>query len=442
MKKNAIFIISAFLMGAVISFIDFGLPTQAHSVFVVLSIAAVLWLSEALPLHITALLIPFLLTLTAGFTPKQSFSPFFDPVVVLLMGGFVLAYALQKYHLDEEIAYYFVNKIGTSPRRFLFGIMLVSAFLSMWMSNTATTAVMLPIALVVLRKSGLKPLKSRYGKAVVLGVAYAATIGGISTIVGTTPNAMAVKFLADEGINITFDGWMYHALPLVLIMLPMTWLILLLLNKPETKQLSIKKHAMHISNQQKQVLFVFALTAFLWLTTGIHGVPSSLVALMPIFLFSVFSLMNTEDFGKIHWDILILIGGGLSLGSAMEASKLNIAIADVMSNYISSHHPLLILFIVSVFCIIMSMFASNTGTAAFVIPIVIPLASTLGIGIKQLVLLSAIAVSLNFILPVGTPPNAIAYSSRYVTVKDMVKSGIIISLIGAVVITVLSWLYW
>jgi len=442
LSRKHLYLLGSFILGTIIYLMDFGLEPQAHAVFTVLCIAALLWFTEAVPLHVTALFIPFLLVVLANFSTKTVFSPFFDPVVILLMGGFVLAYALQKHHLDEEIAYFSVNKIGTSPRRFLLGMMIVAAFLSMWMSNTATTAVMIPIALVVLRKNGLKPLKSSYGKAVVLGIAYAATLGGLSTIVGTTPNAIAVKFLADEGITVTFASWMAHALPIVIIMVPIVWMLLSFMYKPEIKKLKVRKHTTKLLKQQKLVLGVFATTVLLWLTTEIHGLSSSMVALVPVFLVYILSLYNVEDFGKIHWDILVLIGGGLSLGMAMSESGLNIVIADLIQTYIAGHTLIVMFFLIAIFCIAMTLFSSNTGTAAFVIPIMIPLALSLGIDLKSLVILAGIAVSLDFIVPIGTPPNAIAYSSGYVRVKDMVKAGVIISTIGAIVLSTNAWLFW
>jgi len=388
------------------------------------------------------LMIPFLLALFANVSVKDAFVSFFDPVVVLLLGGFTLAYALVKFNLDEEIAYFFVNKFGNTPSRFLLGIMIATAFVSFWMSNSATTAVMMPIAVTVLARSGLHHLKSNFGKATVLGVAYAATIGGFGTLVGTTPNAMAAKFLADEGIKLTFTGWMYYSLPFVIIFLPITWFILLKMYKPEIKKLVVKKREIKLDKNQKKVLYIFALTAVLWLTTFIHGVSEYLIALIPIFLFYFFSLFNVNDFGKIKWDILILIGGGLSLGTAIMTSGLGQIIAGVLQSVLFGSPYFLILFLIATFAAVMTIFASNTGTASFVLPIVIPLAAALNIDIKVLTLVAAMAVSLDFLVPVGTPPNAIAYSTRYIKMKDMVKSGTVIALVGIFLLSFLAWLYW
>ncbi len=442
MKKAAIYFLLAVLIGIGVYFIPLGIPYQAHLVLAVSVAIGILWLTEALPIYVTSLLIPLGLVLFAGFNTTDVFFPFFDPVVVLLMGGFALAYSLQKYGLDKIIANFFIIKIGTSPRRFLLGMMLATAFLSMWMSNSATSAVMIPIVLVVLKDSGLKRFKSSYAKAAVLGVAFAATIGGLGTIVGTTPNAMAVKFLADEGMSISFLDWMYHSLPFTVIFLFIAWFALLLMYKPEIKEIHVKKRRISLKKDQKKILAVFSLTVILWLTSGLHGISIALVALVPIFLFYALRMFNREDFGKFDWDILVLVGGGLSLGSAIEASGLNIIIAEFMKNLIMGNPLFLIFFIVSIFSILMTLFSSNTGTAAFLIPAVIPLSSALGIDPRILVILTGISVSLDFLVPIGTPPNAVAYSTGYIHIKDMIKIGAILALLGALLLSFFAFVYW
>jgi len=442
MKKTLVYFLISFLAGLLVYLLPLNISYQAHIVLVILVIVGSLWLTEAMPIHITSLLIPFFLVLFAGIDLTDSFSPFFDPVIVLLLGGFALAYGLQKYHLDETIAYFFVNRIGSSPKRFLLGIMIATAFLSMWMSNTATAAVMMPIVLITLVDTKLKPFKSSYAKSIILGVAFAATIGGLGTIVGTTPNAMAVKFLADQNITVSFFDWMYYALPFTFIFLFVCWFVLTKIYKPEIKELKVKRYSTKLSGYQKKTLVIFALTVFLWLTSELHKISISLIALIPIFLFYILKMFDTEDFGKFHWDTLILVGGGLSLGSAISSSGLNIMIANLMRSFIGANPLVIIFFIVSIFCIAMTVFASNTGTAAVMLPIVIPLAASLGIDARILVILAGISVSLDFLVPVGTPPNAIAYATGFIHIKDMVKAGIIIALIAAILLSLLTWLYW
>jgi len=442
MKKTVVYFLLSILFGLAVYLIPLKIPYQAHLVLAISVTIGVLWLTEVIPIYVTSLLIPLSLVIFADFNVKDVFFPFFDPVVVLLMGGFALAYSLQKHGLDEIIANFFVIKIGTSPKRFLLGMMLATAFLSMWMSNSATSAVMIPIVLVVLKDTGLKPFKSTYAKAAVLGVAFAATIGGFGTIVGTTPNAMAVKFLADESINISFLDWMYHSIPFTILFLFVAWFVLLLVYKPEIKELHVKKRKISLNKNQLKTLAIFSITVLLWLTSGLHKISIALIALIPIVLFYAFKMFDRNDFGKFDWDILILVGGGLSLGSAIEASGLNVIIAEFMKNIILGNPLFIILFLTSLFCIFMTLFSSNTGTAAFIIPAIIPLSTALGIDTRILVILAGISGSLDFLVPIGTPPNAVAYSTGFIHIKDMIKIGIILALLGALLLSFFALLYW
>jgi sodium-dependent dicarboxylate transporter 2/3/5 len=349
---------------------------------------------------------------------------------------------MQKHGLDEFIALSILEKTGTDPKKVLLGLMAVTAFLSMWMSNTASTAIMLPIGMIILAKNKLKPLKSSYGKALALGIAYAATIGGIGTIVGTPPNAIAVKFLADNGVHINFLQWMYYGLPVVLLLIPIAWVLMLAIFKPEVERLKLAKRTDGMTREQKKVGLVFIVTAFLWLTTPWHGVASSTIAIVPIILLYALNLLAGKDFRQINWGALILVGSGLSLGTAIHASHLDAFIASLIELFIANQPLFLVLLLTALFAIALTVVAANTATAAVLVPIVIPLALSLGLDIKFLAILVGIAVSLDFIVPVGTPPSAIAYSSGYIKVKDMVKAGIPLSLIGAVIVSILSFLFW
>ncbi len=442
MKKTVVYFLLSVIFGICFYLMPLNIPQQANIVLAISVTIGMLWLTEVIPIYVTSLLIPLALAIFADFGVRDVFFPFFDPVVVLLMGGFALAYSLQKYGLDEIIANFFVMKIGTSPKRFLLGMMIATAFLSMWMSNSATSAVMIPILLVVLKDTGLKPFKSSYAKAAVLGIAFAATIGGLGTIVGTTPNAMAVKFLTDENITLSFLDWMYHALPFTILFLFVAWFVLLLVYRPEIKELHVKEKKISLNKNQLKTLAIFATTVILWLSSELHGISIALVAVIPIVLFYALKMFNREDFGKFDWDILILVGGGLSLGSAIEASGLNVIIAEFMKNIIMGNPLFIILFLTSLFCIFMTLFSSNTGTAAFIIPAIIPLSTALGVDTRILVILAGMSVSLDFLVPIGTPPNAVAYSTGYIHIKDMIKVGIILALLGAFLLSFFSVLYW
>jgi sodium-dependent dicarboxylate transporter 2/3/5 len=440
-KKRFVSVGLAIILGLLIYLSDFGLPSNAHAVLVIITVAMILWLTEAIPLHVTSLVIAFLLAVFAKIPEKDVFAPFFDPVIALLLGGFVLAVALQKHGLDKKLAYGFLKKIGSSPNRFLLGIMMLTAFISFWISNTATTATILPIAIAALAAS--KIVKgSNYSKALVLGVAYAATLGGMGTIIGSTPNVIVAGFLAKEGVVINFVSWMYYALPFTIIMVPVSWFILLKIFKPEVSNLKVKEYDHKYGFSQKLVLIIFAITVLLWLTDRYHGVSNSIIALVPIVLLYLFRLLSVKDFSKVEWSALVLFGGGLSLGYAIHSTGLDLIMANALKSVLGGMPVFLIFMCVAAFGIVLTGFLSNTVAASLMIPIMLPLSHSLGIDIKFLALIASLGVSIDLILPIGTPPGTMAYATGYVKIWDMVKSGLIISAVGLVILVSLAYLYW
>lgn len=422
--------------------VDIGISAQEQIVLAVLFLTMILWFSEVLPLHVTALISTFLLIVVGGFAPKEMINSYFDPVIMLLLGGFVLALGMQKHKLDEYLTNSISARLGHDPKKFLFGVMCLTAFMSFWMSNTASTAVILPIALLILAKNGLKPLKSNFGKSLILGVAFAATIGGIGTLVGSTPNPIAVKFLADQGIAVSFLDWMFYGMPIVVIMLPVAWFVLTRMFKPEIGALKTDIKQMSLTKKQKMVLGVFAVTVMLWLTSNIHGVSASVVSMVPIILLYLFGLLETEDISKISWASLLLFGGGLALGTAIGLSGLDMRMAEMLTQGVIGQPLFLVFLTIVIFGIALTVVASNTAAAAISVPIILPVAAILGIDLRVLAILIAIAVSLDFIVPVGTPPSTIAYSSGYISIKDMAKSGVIIAAIGSIVLSVVALFFW
>ncbi|MBN3037093.1 MAG: DASS family sodium-coupled anion symporter [Candidatus Diapherotrites archaeon] len=412
---------------------------NASAVLAITLFTAVLWFTEALPLHITALFAAFLLIAFGGQSAQNVFSPFFDPVVALLFGGFILALALQKHGLDERIAISFLSRLGCSPFKFLLGVMLVTAFLSMWISNTASTAMMLPIALAVVSK--LKD-KRRFGALVALAVAYSANVGGLGTIVGTPPNAIAIKYLADYGVGVSFLGWMQHSLPFVAIFIPLMAAALFLFFRPNVQKIEFGHRLGRWTREQKGVLAVISLTVLLWVTTQLHGVHASAIAMLPPILLFASGLLEGRDFEKARWDILILIGGGLSLGAAVISVGLDAFVAEQLSAVMLGHSFFVVVLMVVVSSILLTVIASNTATAALFVPVIISLASVLGFDLKTLVMSGAMGTSLDFMVPVGTPPNAIAYSSGYVSMKEMAGAGIVVAALGAVVLSVMAVFLW
>jgi sodium-dependent dicarboxylate transporter 2/3/5 len=432
----------AFLFAMIFFFLEFPITEQAHIVLVITAFTGFLWFTEAMPLHITALLSTMLLIVFGGFSAKSAFSPYFAPTIVLFFGGFMIARAMQKHKLDHRVAHRFTSKFGSDPRFFILGLMLITALLSFLISNTASAAIMLPIALIAVTHAKLKPLKSKFAKAAVLGIAFSATIGGIGTIVGSPPNAITVADLAHEGIEVTFLEWMYYGVPFVIVFLPIAWLILTHIYKPEIKKIKIEKDHGKYTKKQLLIIAVGALTMITWVTSFMHGISDSVVSVGAVVLLFALSLLKTEDISKIQWPALLLFGGGLSLGVAIDASGLGSYLGAIFGSLITGQSLFLLFLSVIVFAVILTLSASNTATAALLIPIIIPLAKTLGVGIKPLAIIAGMGTSLDFLVPVGTPPSAIAYSSGCITVWDMIRAGAFITVAGIILLAFMAWLYW
>ncbi|MCX6818304.1 MAG: DASS family sodium-coupled anion symporter [Candidatus Aenigmarchaeota archaeon] len=425
--KKILFVIAGILFSTALSsyFLGFGSPQQI--VFTITFTALFMWLSEIVPLHITALFIPFLLVIFGGFKPAEAFSPFFDSVVVLVLGGFVIALALSKYKVDEYIGHKLVHR-GSSPRIVLFSMIGVTAFISMWMANSAAAAMMMPIGLIILKSNKMLPGKSSFGKSLVLGIGFAATIGGLGTMVGSTPNVLVAKFLNQAGYSFGFMDWTYYGFPMMVALICSTFIILTFLFKPEVKKINMQENKRKLNMDQKKVLAIFAITIMLWVTTEIHKMDIGTISLVPVFLLFGLGLLKGDDFKKIDWPSLILIGGGISLGFAMHASALDVTMANAIGNIISGQGALLIALVIITFGVALTAFASNTAAASVIVPMMIPLAVATGINPRMLAMLAGVGVSLDFIMPSGTPPTTIAYSTNYVKLRDLLKAGLLVSI--------------
>ncbi len=402
-------------------------PNQAV-VAATLVTVVILWVSEVIALFVSALIGSFLLLAFGDFSAETVFQPYFDPVIVLFFGGFILAQGMQKYGIDYRIAHEILKRMGDRPLVFVLGLMLVTAFLSMWMSNTASAAIMIPISIIVLKENQLFHQHSRFAKSVVLAVAYAATIGGIGSLVGSPPNAIAVKFLNQNNVSLDFVEWMVKALPFVLLALLFTWLLLSFFNKPEIDRIRFTYHERKLDRPQKLTIFVFLITVIGWLSTKFTGLTAATVALVPVIGLFTLGLLKVGDLAKISWPTLLLFGGGLSLGSAVNQVGIDTWLAGLVQDSITGIPLFATLLILVFFGIAVTMVASNTASAAILIPLLLPLADDLGLDMKSMAMLIAIGVSLDFMMPVGTPPSAIAYSTGVVNVREMIKNGFLVNL--------------
>jgi len=398
--------------------------------------AACFWSMEIIPLYATSLVVVllniFLLARPGGVLGMdengyQTFLvPFASPVIMLFFGGFVLAAILQKYELDRTIARLLLRLFGTRPFFVMTGMMLTTALLSMWMSNTATAAMMIGL---------VRPLceqldeDDRFRAGLVLSIPFSANIGGIATPVGTPPNAIALGILSQHDIHLNFLDWMLMGVPLALVLLAITALLLHLMFPPKHQEvvLTIKAAAPFDTRRLGVVIIAFS-TVVLWLTSGRHGIPEALVGLLAAGLYAATNLLDKEDFKNLDWDVLILMWGGLALGRGIEISGLS---GWIVSLPVFELRGLLLVGVACFMAILMSTVMSNTATATLMIPIMIAIPAA-----NPVVLAITVALSCSFAmaLPVSTPPNAIAFASRMIRGKDMLRSGLLISLVSWIIL--------
>lgn len=414
------------------------LGSEARIVLGILVLAMVWWIGEVLPLAITGLAASLLLIVVARRPAVDVFAVYFDPIIVLLLGGFVMGVALSRHGLDVALAGWLMRRAGTRPSVVLLALMTTTATFSMWISNTASTAMMLPVALGIV--AGNAGRSDNLARALVLGVAFAANIGGIATPIGTTANPIALRFLAEAGIHVTFLGWMVRTVPLALLMILVLWRILLIIYPPGPGQLHTPGEAPQIGATQRWVMTIFAITVVLWLTTDLHGIAASTVALLPIIALFGTRLLDEQDIGKAGWPTLLLIGSGLALGDAISATGLDALFARGLT--VMSVQGYVAFLVVAAASILMTLLASNTAAAVVMIPIVIQLGTAWSLDTTALTVMAAAALSLDFMVPVGTPPNAMAYGTGHISVAQMAKAGIWVSLAGAVLAASLAWWFW
>lgn len=451
MRRMAVAVVAVLVMAAGLVALgdpDFqrqvGLSTAAATALSIMLVAAVLWITELIPLFVTSLVVLFLnvVWLTPvlkvddpGFSSGAFTAPFFSNVIMLFLGGFVLSSGFRKFRVDERIAQAVLQRTGTEPARVLLGMMLVTAFLSMWMSNTATTAMMLGIAISLLEKL---PAGDPFRKAIIIGIPFSANLGGLGTPIGSPPNAIALQYMAQLQVAPSFAGWIAMALPVLALGLMGTWLLLLKLFPPAVKQLeATTESGFRWSRRSILVVTVTVLTALGWLTTDLHHMPSGVVALIPVIVFFGARLLEVGDFRALSWDVLILAGGGLSLGAAVEASELGRWFVSFVPT--DTVGLMGIVAMIALLSVVMSSVMSNTATANLIIPVVVGIS---GLPIDPLLMAVAYACSLAMALPVSTPPNAMAFGTGTLQAKDMLGPGVVVSAAGILLTCTLALWWW
>lgn len=399
-----------------------------------------LWLSEALHLAVTALLVPVGAVLLGfeGLSTTQAFAPFADPIVFLFFGGFVLATALRVQQLDRKMAVALLRLSRGHLGRAVFLLFGVTAVLSMGISNTATAALMLPLTLGI-----LSPLDPRHERRtyvfVLLGVAYAASLGGIGTLVGSPPNAIAAR-----AAGISFADWLWIGIPLVLLLLPLMVLTLWLVLRPHLgREVRIEMQGVPWSAARCLTMLVFVLTALGWIfgaaplkALGIQS-PDTFVAVAAAVAVLGLRLASWRQVTEqTDWGVLILFGGGLALGEVLGRSGASLVLGQELAQALGGSSPWLMLAAVTAFMVLLSEFASNTAAAALLVPVFAAVAAQMGLPTETLVVLVALAASCGFALPVATPPNALVYGSGQVPQRQMIRAGLTLDLVCVAVLTV------
>jgi sodium-dependent dicarboxylate transporter 2/3/5 len=411
---------------------------------VILLIAATLWVSEIIPLFVTSFVILALsVTWLRGTMMAHGMeadageftAPFFSDIILLFLGGFVLSAALHKYELDERLARRVIDRCGGSVPKLIFALMGVTAFLSMWLSNTAATAMMLALCLPILRAL---PAGDRYRTAILLAVPFSANVGGLGTPIGSPPNAIAIQYMAQMGIAPSFLTWMMMGVPLVLVMLVITWGLLMAMYRGRAVAVTLEPPAESDHPIVARVVVVVAVvTVAGWLTGAWHGLSAGTVALIPVLVLFGGRFLAVNDLRTLSWDVLLLMGGGLCLGHGVAVSGLAEWIVSRVPAEAQSVTLLIVVF--GVLACLMSSVMSNTAAANLLLPILVGLSVA---PLPPVLVTVAFACSLAMALPISTPPNAIAFASGELRAADMLKPGLILTIVGLALTFTLGRWWW
>lgn len=438
-----------------------GLSKEAIGVLAATTWIATWWITEAIPIPATALL-PIILFPLTGALPANTVTPSYgDTTIFLFMGGFIIAIGMEKWNLHKRIAMTIISLVGTSTNRIVLGFMLATGFLSMWISNTATAMMMLPIGTAVIYqvsetvKKEKKGDATNFSKVLMLGIAYSASIGGLGTLIGTPPNTIFAGVVKElYGVDFSFATWMLFGVPIAAVLLFLTWGYLIKVAFPlDFKELPggkaiverEKKQLGAITFEEKLVLAVFSFTALAWVTRTfilnkwIPSLDDTMIAIFGALLLFLLPakrasrLINWEDAKSLPWGILLLFGGGLAIAKGFNETGLAKWIGQQLT-VLEGVSFVVILLIVTAFVIFLTEITSNTATATMMFPIMASLAAALDVHPYSLMVAAGIAASCAFMLPVATPPNAVVFGSSYINMGDMVKAGFWINIMSIAVI--------
>ena len=451
-----VLIVTLFLWCVPTSFFGIDALTVVQQRVIALFVfAALMWMFEIIPNWTTSLLVIVFALLTVSnkgikffcnpdlgqlVSYKELMAAFADPVVMLFLGGFVLAIMAEKYGLDVTLARVLLAPFGTRPRMVLLGFLIVISIFSMFMSNTATAAMMLAFLAPVL---AVLPQDDKGRIGLALSIPIAANIGGIGTPIGTPPNATAVKFLAESGNEVGFMTWAAHMVPYVVLMILFAWILLQFFFPFKSREVKLEIPKNKHQSDWKTILvwITFLGTILLWATEQLTGINSNVVALIPLGVLTATGIFTKDDIKEINWSVLWLVAGGFALGTCLQGTGLAKVLIEAIP--FGSMSVVLVIIIAGLVCYFLSNFISNSATAALLIPILIVVAQgmadpaaannasfvALG-GTKAMISFIAVCASIAMCFPISTPPNAIAASTGLVETKDMAKIGLIIGVVG------------
>lgn len=440
-----------------------GLENEANAVLATTLWMAIWWITEVIPISVTALLPIILFPLSGGLDIKSTTAAFGHKYIFLYMGGFVLAIAIENWNLHKRIALNIIKLIGTNIANIILGFMLATAGMSMWISNTATSVMMLPIGLAIISQLKDHPDTEEnenmiFGKALMLAIAYAASIGGMATLIGTPPNLVLAGMVEElYGIEISFAQWFQFGLPISLLLLALCWLYLTRISfkvgaakfpggRAEINRLIEQLGKM--STEEKRVLAVFICTALLWmfrafLQKWIPHLDDSIIAMIAaISLFLIpdkehsRKLILWEEAVKMPWGIILLFGGGMALAAGFQNSGLALWIGQQLDGLKGLPIFLLILILIASINFLTEI-TSNLATTAMILPVLAPMALTLDVHPYLLMVSATLAASCAFMLPVATPPNAVVFGSGYLRIPDMIRTGIWMNILSIFLLTIL-----
>ena len=443
MKKYLIILISALISIGIYKYL--ATDKDVLKGLAILFFIATLWITESLPITATALLVPIIAVMTGIFEVKQALSYFAHPIIFLFLGGFGLAAALHKYRLDELFAGYIMKVAGSRMIFSILSLFIATAIISMWISNTATTAIMLPLALGLISK--LEERNHASEVFILLGVAYSANIGGIGTIIGSPPNAITAA-----NLGLSFTDWLEFGIPFMLILLPVMIIVLYVMFRPKFPDIKeiYSVHSKDIFTDRKSyyVVGIFGLTVILWLLSdpitkslGIEQGFGSVVAIFAIVLLMLFRTIKWKEIEKFaDWGVLLLFGGGLALSGVLSETGASAYLARLVETHLYTYGPFLLILGSVTLMIFLTEVASNTASAAILVPIFLALGQEIGHDPPyELAITVGVAASCAFMLPVATPPNALVFGTERIKLREMMRAGFKLNIISALIIALVAY---